>query len=322
MMLSNESFVLFRLPHKNKVQLWLLNHDSEGENTFIFNSFDNQHKLNLYATQAYTYNLEELDQIKLDLTFKSDQEIPNALNQEEYLQKAGDFIQKLNHKDFDKIILSRVKLVDKIDDLIERFIYLCQKYPTAWVYLFHHQKEIWLGASPEKLLQSTPNGYQTVALAGTKSKLDHRDWTPKEYKEHQFVVDYIASKFNAQAIEQKGPYTIDLGDIQHLKTAIEITDKSLNLENILIQLHPTPAVCGIPKDQTMDYIIENEGYNRSFYTGYFGIKTPNYTSFYVNLRCAQLFQNHTALYVGGGLVAESNAIAEWNETELKARALL
>ncbi|MGI9527482.1 MAG: chorismate-binding protein [Weeksellaceae bacterium] len=322
MIITYASFVLFKLPNQTKIQLWELDEEYKGENQFIFNSFDNQTKYLLNAKSNKDFSLEELNNLSLNIQFKPDSSLPHVLSKEEYLNKAEDFIGKLKDETFDKIILSRVKLDNKPENIIQKFKYLCEKYPTAWVYLFHHHQETWLGASPERLLESSSEGLKTVALAATKSKSENREWTAKEYKEHDVVVDYIVKQFKPEAIEKNGPYTIDLGEIQHLKTDIHIKDQSLALEEILANLHPTPAVCGMPKDETKAYILRNEGYNRSFYTGYFGIKTPEITSFYVNLRCAEIFQNHLAIYVGGGLIAASEAESEWNETELKSRALL
>lgn len=318
---NQNSFVLFRLPNQNKVEFWQLSEFEKSDSKFIFHSFDNKEHIELFSNHKLSLDLNKIDGLDLDFDFKSDNDIPNSINKDEYLEKANDFIDKLKQNDFEKIILSRVKLESGIEDIKSKFKYLCDKFPTAWVYFFHHKQENWLGASPERLLQSTKDGYKTVALAGTKSKADNRDWTEKEYKEHDFVVQYILSKFEDNSIQKNGPYTIDLGNIQHLKTDIDITDKSLSLYDILNKLHPTPAVCGIPKDKAMEYIKKNEGYDRSFYTGYFGIETPEHTEFNVNLRCAQLFKNKTAIYVGGGLVAESNPESEWNETELKSKAL-
>ena len=36
------------------------------------------------------------------------------------------------------------------------------------------------------------------------------------------------------------------------------------------ELHPTPAVGGLPKAAAVDYILKQEGYDRSYYTGYLG----------------------------------------------------
>lgn len=322
MELSNKNFVLFRLPNSDNFELWLLNNDFNYGKKFIFNSFNNQGDKELYLTKKFNLKNEEVLNLIFDFELKNDAFFPEEICKETYLKKADLFITALKNKLFDKLILSRVKSANRIDHLNEKLVDLSNKYPSAFVYLFHYESETWLGASPERLLSSDKNGLKTVALAGTKSKAENREWTKKEYLEHNFVVDYITENFKANAVKKSETYTIDLGEIQHLKTDIHITDASLDTSQVLNQLHPTPAVCGVPKEKARDFILQHEGYNRSFYTGYFGIISEEKTEIYVNLRCAQLFENKTAIYVGGGLIAESNAQAEWEETELKAKALL
>ena len=163
---------------------------------------------------------------------------------------------------------------------------------------------------------------KTVALAGTKSISENREWTNKEKLEHQLVVDYIVEKLSELNPGAEGTETIQLGEIQHLQTKIsaELETKTA-LTKICDTLHPTPAVCGIPKDKARKFILENEGYDRSFYTGYFGLISAERSEIFVNLRCARLYKNSAAVYVGGGLLAESDPEKEWEETVLKSKAL-
>jgi len=105
-------------------------------------------------------------------------------------------------------------------------------------------------------------------------------------------------------------------------------------------LHPTPAVCGLPKESAKQFILEHEDYNREFYTGFLGelncettiaprsgrrnIENRAYavsrtsTQLYVNLRCMQLKNQQAIIYVGGGITEGSNAESEWEETVSKS----
>jgi isochorismate synthase len=78
----------------------------------------------------------------------------------------------------------------------------------------------------------------------------------------------------------------------HIKTDIEgILNDNSNLKQVISVLHPTPAVCGLPKQEAKDFILENEGYDREYYTGFFGrikkegSKDTLKSDLYVNLRC-------------------------------------
>ena len=87
-------------------------------------------------------------------------------------------------------------------------------------------------------------------------------------------------------------------------------------------MHPTPAVCGFPKEFCKEAISEFEDHSRSFYAGYIKVETDETIQYFVNLRCAEIFQNAALLYVGGGITADSSPEKEWQETELKAGAVL
>ena len=315
------NFVLFKLPNQTEFTYWSLG-NQENEKYFVFHSFDNKTTRRLFYKSELKLSFEEVSKLQIDLNLNSE---PENLEEsyQNYIQKCNFFIDALKKKELDKVILSRMKLVDLPQNLAEHLVKLGKKYPSAMIYLANFDDETWMGASPEKLVQIQNNQLTTVALASTKAISENREWTEKERKEHQLVVDYIAdnlSKFSFNIEETK---TIDLGELQHLKTEFSANiDSEVSIEKISNLLHPTPAVCGMPKKKAHEFILENENYDRSFYTGYFGLVSEKNSEIYVNLRCAQLFENKMAVYVGGGLLAESIPENEWQETELKSRALM
>ena len=89
-------------------------------------------------------------------------------------------------------------------------------------------------------------------------------------------------------------------------------------------LHPTPAVCGTPRLYSKHFIESNEGYKREFYTGYIGLMNNELSrsQVYVNLRCMKIEGNIANLYVGGGITADSEPKAEWEETQNKLQTML
>ena len=88
-------------------------------------------------------------------------------------------------------------------------------------------------------------------------------------------------------------------------------------------LHPTSAVCGMPRVPAQDFISANEGMDRGLYSGYLGpVNLDGATHLYVNLRCMQICSRHIILYAGAGVTHNSNAEKEWDETTLKCQALL
>ena len=180
----------------------------------------------------------------------------------------------------------------------------------------------WIGASPELLLKENNQFIETVSLAGTKAKED--DWTEKEYHEQQVVTDYIASTLKPYTayIDVDGPFSVNAGFFEHLKSYIsaQLNDKT-KLYDLLKALHPTPAVGGMPKDLSKDFILKNEGYDRSFYAGFMGYQNKIASEYFVNLRCAKIYSNKVNLYVGGGIMPDSVPEKEWHETELKSKTI-
>ena len=88
-------------------------------------------------------------------------------------------------------------------------------------------------------------------------------------------------------------------------------------------LHPTSAVCGMPKEATLAYIQENEGFDRSYFSGYLGpVNVLNETNIFVNLRTMNISGSQARLFAGAGIIANSNPEKEWHETEIKMDTLL
>ena len=88
-----------------------------------------------------------------------------------------------------------------------------------------------------------------------------------------------------------------------------------NIGNLLQELHPTPAVCGLPKEDAFRFILENEGYDRSYYSGFIGwLDTEGHTDLYVNLRCMEIKPGETTLYAGAGILASSDIESVCTET--------
>jgi isochorismate synthase len=210
-------------------------------------------------------------------------------------------------------------------DLITTFEKLVQLYPTTFVYCFYHPKVgTWLGATPEQLLKANDTEFQTIALAGTQKDAGSNEvvWPKKEQEEQQFVTDYIVEKVKnvASEIVVSKPYSLKAGSIWHIKTDITGTlNSSSSLQQVIQLLHPTPAVCGLPKEQSKEFILENENYDRKFYTGFLGeLNIKNQTDLFVNLRCMEIEVAQAHLFEGCGITKDSIPQNEWEESNNKS----
>ncbi len=186
---------------------------------------------------------------------------------------------------------------------------------------------MWIGATPELLVERDEEYIHSTALAGTRDvESENEDWGGKEILEQKLVSDYVVNVFEKNlltSVREFGPETIQAGKLEHLKTDItgELTSSS-NFNYLIGSLHPTPAVCGVPLLKSNDFIKGNEGYSRDFYTGFLGeLNINNHTELYVNLRCLQVQNDGVKFFVGGGVTKDSVAELEWEETVNKSKTL-
>jgi isochorismate synthase len=241
----------------------------------------------------------------------------------------GKGIQAIQNNEFQKVVLSRMESVSVSHfDLVTTFKKLVQQYRSAFVYCFYHPKiGTWLGASPEQLLKANTDSFETMALAGTQKDSGEKSviWQQKEQEEQQFVTDYIVSKLKAVSaeIQVSEAYSVKAGTLWHIKTDISgVFGQALDLKKAIQLLHPTPAVCGVPKAISKAFIVANENYNRSFYTGFLGELNRNFASdLFVNLRCMQIENNEAILYVGCGITKDSIPEKEWKESVNKSMTM-
>lgn len=295
---------------------------------------------------------EKLDNLKTQLKDKVSQPFKcfgssksiAATNKEAFVELTLKAIEKIRQGSLEKLVPARVKVVDLPNqfDLIECFYNLCDAYPHAMVSMVATPAlGTWIGATPELLVNMDKNDiFRTVSLAGTQKLPDEAastentiaqaSWTEKEIEEQALVSRYIINcfkKIRVREYEEKGPKTILAGNLMHLKTDFAIDTKVIafpELPTVMLELlHPTSAVCGMPREAAIDFIKENEGFNRELFSGYLGpVNIQEETNIFVNLRCMQLLDKKAAVYAGAGVTVGSNPEKEWLETTLKCETLL
>ncbi|SHI37581.1 isochorismate synthase [Aquimarina spongiae] len=312
------------------------------ESGFVFSPFDQSKKailLPLDVCKHITIPLTELPVVDEDVFYTKEQEIKISWS-EEQKNKHKQLVQKgidvIKAGAFKKVVLSRKEVVvgEEAFEPLLLLKRLINSYDDAFVYLWYHPKVgIWLGATPETLLYSKENKFSTMALAGTLpyQSTEQVNWGNKELEEQEMVTSFILEQLSgiANDIISSKTYTHKAGTLLHLRTDIKgdlIPEKS-GLKDVLSILHPTPAVCGLPKNDAKEFILQNEGYSREYYTGFLGElhmqdgKGKVISDMYVNLRCMQLNGNEVELYVGGGVTKDSDPEKEWEETVRKTETM-
>ncbi len=347
---ENKIFVSFCLPEGNSYQTiiqkkpeinFLDSFDNiDNESGFIFSPFnENQsHKIVLIKPDIVFNNGFPDDKIeKISDNFVKGKTAENifSISKKEYLKQCRKMIAEIKKGSFQKAILSRIKLVEKNPDFdsVNLFFALTEKHPDAFTYLLNLPGVgMWLGASPETLLNISKGKAKTIALAGTQKNTGQAEknvvWEKKEIEEQKFVSNHIRNifnKFNISDFQQSKTYTQSAGNVFHLQTDFEFdSEKTENkLGKFIQELHPTPAVCGTPRKSSLKYILNTENHNREYYSGFLGpLNLNKTTSFFVNLRCLKVLHEKLALFVGGGITQDSIPEREWEETYHKAKTLL
>lgn len=313
-------FVRYRFPKQEivtKTGIFQVKQAHEIKTGFVFTDFRREH----------IYQLEEQHSDEA-LAFHFFDEKPVVFTPREYYLQAHELLNGINVFQMGKAVFSRIKQVT-FDETkaLDFFDALCEKYPQASVYLVSSRLfGTWVGASPEILLETHQEHLFTMSLAGTK-RTDDADfeWRNKEKTEQALVTDFIVETLEKNKlcdIETTDPYDFEAGPVTHIRTDISarLTEKSA--WEIAFQLHPTPAVSGLPRDRALELIETVEIHNRSLYSGMFGWISPEHVKLYVNLRCAQIQKPFTYLYLGGGFTADSIPEEEWIETENKSKTLM
>jgi len=253
-------------------------------------------------------------------------------------------VSAIKQKQFHKVVLSRTKELTYTDQFqpAKAFQKLAKAYPHAFVSLVNlpDQKELWLGASPEALVQQRSEGiFKTMSLAGTQKAKDDQGnlipkfdirWGEKEIEEQALVSRYIIECFKKIRLREyleTGPKTVLAGNLYHLRTDFEVDTNALNfpeLSSVMLRLlHPTSAVCGVPKIPSLQFLTDIEGYDRSFYSGFLGpVQVEGDSNIFVNLRTVRLKDGVATFYAGAGITEDSIPEREWEETELKCETLL
>lgn len=253
------------------------------------------------------------------------------LPDEAYTRQFTRFMQVLKHQEFEKLVLARStrQALPPLFNPWESFLKACTLYPQAYTYLYYTpQTGMWMGSTPEVLLTGNKSSWSTVALAGTQAlegEQPLRTWSEKNRQEQAYVSTYIRQLLHELQIlpQEIGPYSVRAGSLAHLKTEFHFSLSSTHrLGDLLNLLHPTPAVCGLPKAAAYRFICQEETHRRRYYSGCLGwLRPEGDTSIYVNLRCMHIENECLTLYAGGGLLSSSNLQDEWNETEKKMQTM-
>lgn len=329
------SFALYRLPYSKSFMLvegpaetFLSCAQLNGRCGFVVAPFEvtSEQPIILIAPERMEYDaLPVLPQLP-ETSFLS------GSSRSTYTIDFANFHAQLLKGTFRKIVLARCsdETLPKELTPVELFLRACDRYPRLFVSLVYTpQSGMWLTATPEILLDCEHNMWRTIALAGTmrlqgkelEGEGENVRWSTKNVQEQRYVATYMAECLEhvTSDFREDGPRTIRAAHLVHLRSDFTFTlPDNDHIGDVLGRLHPTPAVCGLPKRESFQFIVNNEHTPRRYYSGFMGMLNPSAnTHLYVALRCMNIERGCCHLYAGGGLLPDSLEEQEWQETEAK-----
>lgn len=195
-----------------------------------------------------------------------------------------------------------------------------------------------VGASPELLVRRRDDVVEATPLAGSAPRYGdpHRDrasadqlfGSAKDREEHAVVVEDVAHVLGAfcdDLVHPHEPELLGTANVWHLATPFRgrLHDRSTGLLDLVAALHPTPAVCGTPRETAREALEELEPIHRGAYAGPVGwVDADGDGEIAIALRCAEITGATARLFAGAGIVGDSVPEAELEETERKFLALL
>lgn len=307
--------------------------DLRGKKGFVFAPFHVSESASLVLLDVVTHEVIDVPQVA-DAKPQDFEERVSRLN---YRRAFGRMQARLANLDLKKVVLARradIQLSEPMD-AHKVFAKACKMYPHQMVALVNTTfSGTWLMATPELLIARNGEGWMTMALAGTM--VTPGPWSEKNMREQRIVADYIHDSLThgCAYVNQQPPHTVTAARLFHLRTDFEFAlREGVDIVDVLGDLFPTPAVCGMPKCEAMEAILKNEGLDRRYYSGFCGpwnMALPDFsassnqdaaTALYVSLRCMEMNGTKLCLYAGGGLLDESVEATEWEETEKKMQTM-
>jgi menaquinone-specific isochorismate synthase len=250
-----------------------------------------------------------------------------------------DALQEIESKHFQKAVLARETrmIFDAPLDPTPMLARLADATHDCYLFCFQPKPgAAFLGASPERLFKRRGRHIETEALAGTRARGETPDQdaqlsaallaSDKDRREHRIVLDTVKTLLEERchAVHTDDETTLlKLARSQHLFARLEgLLEEDESNATLLRDLHPTPAVGGQPSDAAVNWLDNQEPFDRGWYAGPVGWVSADAAEFAVGIRSGLIAENTLSLYSGAGIVEGSIPEDEWDEIENKMSNLL
>jgi menaquinone-specific isochorismate synthase len=194
-----------------------------------------------------------------------------------------------------------------------------------------------VGAAPETVATLRDGVFHATAVAGSIRRGDSpREQaelaarllaSDKDRAEQRIALDDMVARLQTvshQIRTDPQPHVLTLARIQHLETEIRASvPADVGVLDLLRLLHPTPAVCGLPRDAALAFLAEEEPFERGWYAGPVGLFDAEGNGIFVPaLRTGVSTGSGWRLFAGAGIVDGSVPALEWEETVIKFEPVL
>ncbi|WP_082087046.1 isochorismate synthase [Teredinibacter purpureus] len=262
----------------------------------------------------------------------------DSVDRELWREQVKESLGRIRKNELKKVVLAREVML-KLSAPANPFIALQaleRNNPNTYTFAIESAGKIFFGCSPERLFRREDNNVLTEALAGTvkrgrsivedkalENTLLHDS---KLIHEHHLVSQAINESLHAViegGVTLGDVEVVKLGCVQHRYQKLTASVHAASDNGVLYEkLHPTPAICGYPREAAKHVINEIEQLSRGWYSGNVGIIEEKSCELSVAIRSALWDKKRLWLYSGVGIVDGSNALDEWNELESKIESML
>jgi len=300
--------------------------------------FDNKQKKSFY----FYYERNRVDEIKSSES-KFDgftmSEITSNLDEEKFtsiVEKAKKYIYD---GDIFQVVLSRKFSFDAGGDYLKVYEKLRALNPSPYLYHMKMSQKTIIGASPEMLIRVTGDQVETFPIAGTRKITEDEEKNDemqkelvndeKELAEHTMLVDLgrndIGRVCDYGTVHVKSLMDVKrFSHVQHMVThVVGKLSKKFDMYDAFKAVFPAGTVSGAPKVRAMEIIDELEPESRGPYAGAVGYFSFNgCCDFAIAIRSIFADGKSGFVQAGAGIVFDSIAKNELNETEHKANAMI
>jgi isochorismate synthase len=266
---------------------------------------------------------------------------------DDYAEAVARATKRIRSGSLRKVVLARTLLVDAGRELDAKQLLWRLRAVDPDCYAFAGPEPppelaraggVLVGASPELLVLRRGREVRATPLAGSAPRFGafRRDQisaqrllsSEKDREEHAVVVEDVARVLGGYCDDlahPREPELLGTANVWHLATPFSgrLHDPSMTALDLVAGLHPTPAVCGTPREEAREALSEFEPIDRGCYAGPVGwMDADGDGEWAIALRCAEITGTTARLFAGAGIVADSVPEEELDETEAKFRALL